>query len=262
MIPEFEEVDYLSEARDNVTQAFKDKDVFDKYLQILVSGMTDIQTTIKQLIQNRSIDEAVGEQLDVIGRIVGQERNLITLNFYTYFAFKDYPNGGTFGDLDNPAAGDVFYSLGDSLGDTVGLDDNTYRLFIKSKILKNRTASTPEELLNLLSFIFPDTPIFLEEGEAHITINIGRELSDFEQSLLTYTSYSSGYPSRFIPKTVGVGIDFAEFNAPAFFGFDGVPGALGFGDANVDPGWGEEWSESWGDGDENTTDGGYFASYV
>lgn len=261
MIPEFNEHDYLTEARENVTSQFKGKDVFDRYLQLLISGVNDIQNTIKQLIQNRSIDEATGEQLNIIGRIVGQERDLTTLDFYTFFAFKDYPNGGTFGDLNNPHLGAVFYSLGDILGSSVTLDDNTYRLFIKSKILKNKTASTPEELLQFLSFIFPSAPIFIEEGEAHITINIGRELSEFEENLLTYISYSSGYPSRFIPKTVGVGIDFASFEEGNFFAFDGVPGAQGFGDASGDPGYGEEWGESWGEGEEDDS-GGVFASYV
>ena len=72
----FDVVPYLDVARERKTFAFSDKVVFDKYLQLLLMGQIELQETLKDLMQLRSIDTAEGEQLDIIGRIVGQEREL------------------------------------------------------------------------------------------------------------------------------------------------------------------------------------------
>lgn len=260
----YEDKDFLGDMRERTTYQFKDKIVFDKYLQLFSSQLEDIQTVLKQLLQNRSIDEAVGAQLDVIGEIVGQPRTLINLDVYEYFAFLGYPNGETYGDLNDPSAGGVWYSQGSPVAGSYTLDDNTYRLFIKSKILKNTTASTPEELLQFLSFLYGDIPIYLEEGNANFTLFFGRELSTLEMNLLPFVSFDLGYPSRLIPKTIGVGIEFAFFDNNSFFAFQGVPNAKGFGDAvEIEGiGWGEEWGEEFGGFEDIEIEGGgYFASY-
>jgi hypothetical protein len=262
MLVPFNETDFLSEDRENVTQQFIGKDIFDKYLQIMISGYDEVQAVFKDLIQQRSIDDAEGAQLDIIGEIVGQPRELISLDLFEYFGFEGAPESLSFGDLDDPSAGGEFYSLGTPTGGNYTLDDPTYRLFIRSKILKNKTASTPEELITFISFIFGGVPIYLEEGSTTIIINFGRELSELEKNLVYYISYSQGYPSRLIPKTLGVGIEFAEYDGDMFFAFDGVPGALGFGDAFGESGFGDDWGDDWGGDEEPIEDGGYLASYV
>ena len=261
MLVPFNENDYLSKAREDVTEQFKDKPVFDKFLQLILAGLSDCQFAIKDLLQKRSIDEAFGEQLDIIGRIVGQPRELISLDVYKYFAFLGYPNGDTFGDKNDPSVGGLFYSRGTPLGGNYRLDDPTYRLFIKSKIIKNRTASTPEELISFVQFIFgQDTPVYLIEGEAHCKIFFGRELSQIEINLLSYTSLELGYPSRLIPKTLGVGIEFATFNGKAFFAYQGVPNAKGYASISDTTGWGVDWGLDWGGTGETSLDGGFYAS--
>lgn len=258
----YEPDDFLEETRERLTYQFKDKIVIDKYLQLITDQHEEIQQLFIDLLQKRSIDEAIGQQLDVIGEIVGQPRTLINLDLYKYFAFLGYPNGDTYGDLDDPAVGGVWYSQGTPIGGNYTLDDNTYRLFIKSKILKNRTASTPEELLQFLSYLFGDIRIFLREGDAEFTLFFGRQLSQLERNLLTFTSYELGYPSRLIPKTIGVGINFGYFQEEAFFAFQGVPNAKGFGDLNESYGWGNNWSLDWGGNTTGGVVGGYFASYT
>ena len=79
-INDFSIVDYLEEGRSRVTEQFKDKNVFDKYLQLLLGGKIELQEVFRQLMQERSIDTATGAQLDIIGDIVGQPRELIDLS--------------------------------------------------------------------------------------------------------------------------------------------------------------------------------------
>ena len=264
MLVPFESVDFLNDARLAITEQFKEKPILDKYLQLIFANKEETQNEIRKLIQERSIDEAVGAQLDIIGRIVGQPRELVSLDVYKYFAFKFYPNGDTYGDLFNPSVGGVFYSDGTPTGGNYVLDDNSYRLFIKSKILKNQTASTPEELIQFLSYLYGEqTPIYIKEGVTSFVVFFGRPLTTLERNLLSFVSYDLGYESRLIPKTLGVGIGYAFFRANRFFAFQGVPDAKGFKDAYATTGWGEEWSEEFGGVVvDDSAVGGYLASYL
>jgi len=262
MITFFTEVDYLEEARDRVTEQFKDKTVFDKYLQLLIDQQDSIQQVFKDLIQKRSIDEATGATLDIIGEIVGQPRELISADLFNFFGFQGALKADTFGDFGLPQIGSKFLDYGSPTGGNVLLDDETYRLFIKAKILKNRTASTPEEFLAFVNFIFGTTTTAIIEGQAEYTVLFGRELSVFEQVLLDYVSTSQGYPSRLIPKTVGVKINFGWFLAENYFGFQGATGAKGFGEFTGTFGWGLGWGVGYGASDFSQAGGGQFATLL
>lgn len=261
MIVPFSETDYLAEARDRITEVFKNKDIIDRYLQLLLDQQESIQQVFKDLLQKRSIDEATGATLDIIGEIVGQPRELISADLFNFFGFQGALKADTFGDFGMPTIGSKFYDFGTPLGGNVLLDDETYRLFIKAKILKNRTASTPEEFLAFVNFLFgTDTTAILAEGNAEYTVLFGRELSAFEQVLLNYVSTSQGYPSRLIPKTVGVRINFGWFLNENYFGFQGALGAKGFGEFVGTFGYGLGYGVGYGDSDFSQAGGGQFAT--
>lgn len=245
LIP-FTEEQYEDIAKSRITSQFQDKTVVNKYIELLIDAFEDLQVVFKDLLQKRSIDEATGKQLDIIGEIVGQPREFIAVDLYSFFGFQGAPNAAAMGELGSLLGGQ-FYSVGDPLGGNILLDDPTYRLFIKAKILKNTTASTPEQFISFINFIFGTTQTFLSEGQAEYTVYFGRELSNFELTLLNYVSYSQGYPSRLIPKTVGVRINFGTFIAGDYFGFEGAPGAKGFGDLSGTYGYGLGYGLSYGD---------------
>lgn len=222
---------YLDVARSRVTEQFKDKEVFDKYLQLLLGGKIELQEVFRQLMQERSIDTAVGAQLDIIGDIVGQPRELIDTALLTFFAFQGYPDAQSYGDLNNASLGGPYYDIRNPLAGNTLLTDEQYRLFIKAKIIKNSTNATPNQFIDFMKFVFGvELSVVVAEGDAEFTFLIGKQLSSFEKVLLTYVSYSSGYPSRFVPKPVGVRVNFGEFIAENYFGFQGAPNARGYGD--------------------------------
>lgn len=239
----FEVEDFLEEARDRVTEQFKDKDIFDRYLQILLYDSLELQEVFKQLMQERSIDTAIGAQLDIIGQIVGQPRDLINTDLLKYFAFNEYIDAQSFGDLSNPAVGGFYYSLNDPTSGNTLLNDEQYRLFIKAKILKNTTNVTPNQLLDFLKFVF-NSPFntITELGNAKMILMVGRELNSFERVLLTYESDSTGYKSRFVPKPIGVGMQFGQFDYENYFGFQGSPNAKGYADLDI-PGSGGKYAQ-------------------
>lgn len=248
-LPEVATIEYLEEARESVTSYLKDKEVFDKYLQLIIEEQYQLQAVFKDLIQKRSIDTATGATLDIIGEIVGQPRELISADLFTFFGFEGATNADTFGDGLNSVFGGRFYNYGDPVGGNVLLDDETYRLFIKAKILKNTTASTPEEFISFVNFIFGTESTFITEGVAEYTVFFGRPLTPFEQALLNYVSTSQGFPSRIIPKTVGVRVNFGYFTEGQYFGFQGAPGAKGFGEFSGTYGYGLGYGLNYGESD-------------
>lgn len=231
-------LDYIEEARSRVTEQFKcDPEaqtgtvIFDRYLQLLLGGKVELQEVFRELMQERSLDTATGAQLDIIGEIVGQPRELIDTALLTFFAFQGYPDAQSYGDLNNQALGGPYWDVNNPLAGNTLLTDEQYRLFIKAKILKNTTNVTPNQFIEFMRFVFGvDLSLIVAEGNAEFTLMIGAELTSFEKVLLTYTSYSSGYPSRFIPKPIGVRVNFGEFVPENAFGFQGFPNAKGYGD--------------------------------
>lgn len=233
--------DYLSVARSRTTEQFSlDSDgsgpiVFDKFLQILLNGKIELQEVFRQLMQDRSLDTATGAQLDIIGEIVGQPREFIDTALLTYFAYLGYPEAESYGDLNDSSVGGFYRGLDDPLAGNTLLNDDQYRLFIKAKIIKNSTNATPNQLLEFINFVF-DSPQnqLIEEGDAAYTLLIGKQLSSFETVLLNYISYASGYPSRFVPKPIGVRVNYGTYVSGDAFAFQGVPGAKGYGDLNTE----------------------------
>ena len=85
--------------------------------------------------------------------------------------------------------------------------------------------------MEFVKFVFDvDLSLVMAEGGAEFTIMLGKYLSSFERVLLGYVSYSSGYPSNFIPKPIGVRMNFGQFDSDNYFGFQGAPNAKGYGD--------------------------------
>lgn len=242
-ITPFREVDYVEEALSRITEQFKESDVFQRYLLTLIDGYDDIQQCIEDLIQLRSLETAQGYQLDIIGEIVGQDRVLIEADIFKYFGFQGALEAQMLGDLFNATVGGYFYSYGDSVGGNIRLTDGLYRLFIRAKIFKNSFTATPEEFITAINYIFQTSITAIShDGEGTAIVFFGRELTTLERVLINYVFEGENYPVRLLPKTIGVQLEFGHFRPGEYFGFQGSPGAKGFGRFAAD------------------TEGGFFAS--
>lgn len=222
--------DYLEQARERVTEQFKEAPVFDKYLQLLIAESEELQLVLKDLMEKRSLDTAEGVQLDILGDIVGQPRTLINADLFIFFGFEGDWQADSFGSLNDPSIGSVWWDGAASRFGNITLSDDLYRLLIKAKIAKNVTRATPEDLMNFSNFIFNTKGSnIVEEGAAKFRLMIGKELTRREVALLKYVNTTASYKSRFFPKPAGVGIGFGSFDYNQFFAFQGVPNAKGYG---------------------------------
>lgn len=250
-INEFENVDYLEEARGRVTQQFKEKPVFDKYLQLLISEQVDLEAVMQDLMQKRSIDTAEGYQLDLIGALVGQSRTLILQEDVPYFGYLADPESEPYSSLEEPESGGMFRSLNTPASGNVRLDDTNYRLVIKARILANTSKCTPEDVIHSIKFLLgTSTASINETGNAHLTLGISRPLSEIEEYLI---KGQSGATKGLIPVPAGVGVEYIQYDENGVFGFNEDPTALGFSDLQelpVESGYGELFGYSYGIGAE------------
>jgi hypothetical protein len=221
--------EFLDVARSRVTEQFKNKTIYDRYLQLLLSGKEELQSVVEDTMKLRSIDTAVGAQLDVIGEIVGRSRGLVTSDIFYYFGFDGAPQGQSFSSTTDPTVGGQWFSLDSPRGISRAPSDDEYRLILKARIIKNRTLARPEDVIAAYKFLFGASQVTIEEtGPAEVRIGIGKILNNVERGLL----FDLGGAGQLLPKPAGVSYSYSEFQAGRVFATDGFPGAIGTGDLN------------------------------
>lgn len=221
--------EFLEVARSRVTEQFKNKTIYDKYLKLLLSGKLELQNVVRDTMQLRSIDTATGVQLDTIGEIVGRPRGLVTSDIFYYFGFDGAAQGDSFSSTTDPTVGGQWYSLDSPLGTSRAPSDDEYRLILKAKIIKNRTLARPEDVIDAYKFLFGTSQVTIDESApAEVRIGIGKILNNVERGLL----FDLGGAGQLLPKPVGVSYAYSEFQAGRVFATDGFPGAQGTGDLN------------------------------
>ena len=220
---------YLEEARERKTLAFDGLPVFDKFLQLMLSEQLNVQDAIRQLMQDRSIDTAVGKQLDIIGDIVGQPRQLTDVVALDWFGFDGAQGANSYGSTLDTTTGGYYYDVNESLLGTLTLTDEQYRVFIKAKIMKNTTSSTPEDVIAFLKYVLGVSEVLIASDSIDETlIFVSDDLDQFRFNILQRITLEP-YRSYFFPKTLGVGFQFATMPLEGFFGFYATPNAKGYG---------------------------------
>lgn len=115
-----------------VTSQHRDKPKFIAWLTDNLDKSEDIYQMLQNTIDDFDIDTAVGNQLDIIGELVGRSRNL---NFQ--------PTDGS-----NPV-----------------LEDNDYRNYLKARILQNQWDGTIKDMQEIFATIFPNSQLIIQDNQ-------------------------------------------------------------------------------------------------
>lgn len=194
---------------------FHDKPVIYAELQALGEEMDLLDKAFADLRDLRWIDTGEGVQLDGIGTIVGQDRQIANAVAVPFFGF--YGQIGTMGFEQAR-----FRDYGEAWLSSYNLSDAEYRLVLWAKVAKNITNGTAEDTIRSLMFIFDAPTVWLEErGNAKIAVGIGRQLG--MDDILLAEAFD-----LFI-RAGGVGIlERTYFDYENYFGFLGQKNAKGF----------------------------------
>lgn len=166
-----------------------------------------------------SIDDATGKNLDLVGKHVGQSRILPNLTPRSLFGFDGA--SGAVGFRKNQQGGGKWYRLGDSLADSVVLDDVDYRFLIKCRVAKNYAIGTIGDVSDMLDFIFGDGASAYDAYDMSISVLLPPEaITDFKIYALKQMDI--------LPRPAGVGIKFFAAVPKMAFGFYGALNSAGF----------------------------------
>lgn len=172
----------VSDYTNLITSEHADKPKFVATVSALVQCFVDLQNAALQIPFEFDLDNAIGVQLDAVGKWVGISRNVNTPLSGVYFSFDTAGLGFDQG---------VWQGAFDPSTGVVSLDDDTYRLLIRAKIGANRWDGTLGTSAAILNSIFASSdsqssfPVLLSDGSQVVTY-------DSSTSSLENVSMSTG----------------------------------------------------------------------
>lgn len=196
-------IDHAALAVQRLAVQFKESPNLIAYIQELIREQDDLEQVFQDLYTDRWIDTAVGVNLDVVGEYVGQERGFTQNVAQTFFGFKGVIGADTFGTVGDAGAGSRLKSISDIEFVDVVFDDATYRIFIRSKISKNKTRVTINEVIEtVLQGVTSASTVTVSETQAAFKLTFPGTLSDADKILLARTTFT--------PRPAGVNATYAD----------------------------------------------------
>lgn len=205
-------VNYVEQAKGRITEQFKDRPRLEQLITVWLEGNQLLQETFIDIEKIKDIDEASGVQLDNIGNIIGQPRELVDIAATGFFGFDSDPGAKPFGSINNGQGG-LYFSLDNPDSGVIALSDGLFKTFLKAKILQNNAGTNPEEIIQAFELIFePDRVEFFEGGTdvnepAVFTVNLGRDWNDANATVFPGLDETQ-VADRLIPKPAGVRIEY------------------------------------------------------
>lgn len=178
-----------------ITSQYSDSTKFNALVEAMVAPFCELQRLAVTLIQEYSVDAAIGDQLDVIGLWVGVNRTCIVYSLGEFFSWdttsaEGFDAADWIGDGDNTS-----YSL--------TMDDDQYRIVINAKIYANQCGYLKSDIYAILAIMFPlDTIDVIDNLDMTMTVNYPAAMDADNKTILL---------SECVPlKPTGVTIEFVE----------------------------------------------------
>lgn len=209
------EQDHQQIAWENWTEQFDGKPNLEALSKSLLAPASGIQSALKQLYTQRWIDTAVGAQLDGIGAIVGQPRQIPDTVYLSFFGYAEQTGAQGYGD--------ARYRRSDesTVGGTTKLPDPEYRQIIRWKIGINNGHGTIPEIKQALKLMLGVEYISVSnQGNAKIRVFIP---SSPRQSVFLPNI------RKYIPVAAGVGVSIVTGGTTRPFGYSQQPNTFGYG---------------------------------
>lgn len=178
-----------------------------------------------------SVDEAVGIQLDVIGKYAGIDRYYEGQDLNGYFAFTDYdevtPDSGKrgFSDYsDFETKEGRWLTYGNTLAIDLKLNDEDYRILIKLKIVQNNSDHSHKSI---------DDSIFSAFGNDVIPDSTGDMVMYYFVPIDKSEILKVAIQKEVLPRPMAVRLNFLIEKLDGYFGFTSYNGSgalIGFSD--------------------------------
>lgn len=131
----------MSKYTDLITNYHSQKPLFVNHVDLITRPLTDTANAMTAFITEFDIDEAIGVQLDILGKWIGRTRVVSQPISGIYFSFDTDGLGFDQGVWQGPYDPDAGFT---------NLSDETYRIILKAKIAINHWNGTNETLPAIL----------------------------------------------------------------------------------------------------------------
>lgn len=189
------EQDYKTTARSRLTDRHRSDETFLAILDTLVEIKSQRQKQYLNIADTfLDIDKSEGKNLDLIGKLIGEERTLVNFIDRSYFGFLGARLSESY-DIG------YWYSLyKNKYGTLRTLTDVEYRRVLKARVVKNSSDSNRNSFLEVLNILLDNNSAVIVESENNTTIEV--RIKD-EDGLASY--YLSKYKSdtNLIPIPLG-----------------------------------------------------------
>lgn len=131
----------MSKYTDLITNYHSQKPLFVDHIDLITRPLSDVAGAMTALITEFDIDEAIGVQLDILGKWIGRTRVVSQPISGIYFSFDTDGLGFDQGVWQGPYDPDAGFT---------NLSDDVYRIVLKAKIAINHWNGTNETLPEIL----------------------------------------------------------------------------------------------------------------
>ena len=213
--------DYTDAYRDLIILQYWDKPKARAEIELLASEGEQLYDFFRRFETEFDLDQAYGDRLDLIGKIVGVSRIVEDGVAKNYFGFDGTPNARTFGQAP------LFDLFNDTGFTNTELDDSQMRFFIRAKIAKNTTSAymvsnERESLQDVIQVLF--------RSHAFVVDNQNMTLTLFVNGIFPAEDLLLLKAQDLIPSPQGVGYKFIiRYSEGNTFGFAGNPRSKTFG---------------------------------
>lgn len=194
---------------------FQGKQILHAIIESLGEELDELEQAFSDLRDKRWIDTAEGAQLDGIGTIVNQPRQIADAIQIAFFGFQEQDNALGFEQ-------GRFRDHWETWLQSVNLSDPEYRKILWLKVFKDVSSGTAEDTIVSTRRIFDAPYVVLSEiGNAKISVGIGKVLDVNDLSIARAVDL--------IVRAGGVGVQgMSMFDYENYFGFLGQPNAKEF----------------------------------
>ena len=162
-------MDHAAKARSRIYAQYRDKP---RMVAWLTSGpdiaYEHLERSANAIITSYDVDTARGEDLNIIGRIVGVPRPVVRIPDFAVFGYEGNENYENY----NVAP---YLGEGDGVNDAP-LSDFLYRRLVKAKIARNISDATYDDIIRLARFITGVEVITLVDNQ-DMTFSLGFEFA-------------------------------------------------------------------------------------
>lgn len=191
-----------------ITSEHSDKPNFMQMVTDTTSPFTELQALTAGMPSLFEIDTAVGQQLDVIGELVGVSRQVLQPITDVYFAFNTDGLGFNQGIWKGPYDPDT---------GLVSLPDDFYRLLIRSRIVNNSWDGSKATVYQIIDTVFAGSGFdYIIQDNADMTITLAL-LGPTEPPALLTALFAGGYLDI---KPAGISISARYAQAGPLFAFN------------------------------------------